>query len=76
MNTQLDNKDLRLFYCPIKKPISPPRKEVLKNFSSRSAKLRYGIRNDKKFFFPEDLTEKFKDYLEIEKMSLSLWEIH
>ena len=65
-------ENLRLFDCPTKKPITPSQKEILKNFSSRSAKVRYGIRNEKKYFFPKKLKEKFKDYLEIEKMSLDL----
>ena len=65
-------KDLRLFTCPVKKSIIPSKKEILKNFPSRSAKLRYGIRNEKNFFYPKQLMEKFEDYLEIEKMGLDL----
>ena len=47
-------------------------KEILLNRPSRSAKLRYGIRNNKKYFFPNELTEKFKNYLEIEGMGSHL----
>ena len=69
---KLDKEDLRFFYCPTKKPISPSRKEILKNFPSRSAKLRYGIRNDKSFFSSKNLTEKFKNYLDIERIGSHL----
>ncbi len=65
---KLNKTDIRLFDCPTKKIISPSEKEVLINFPSRSAKLRYGLRNNKKFFFPKELTEKFKHYLEIERI--------
>ena len=65
---KVDKEDIRLFDCPIKKSISPSEKEILINRPSRSAKLRYGIRNNKKYFFPNELTEKFKNYLEIEGM--------
>ena len=69
---KLDKEDIRLFDCPIKKSINPSEKEILINRPSRSAKLRYGIRNNKKYFFPDKLTEKFKNYLEIEGMGLHL----
>jgi len=65
---KLDKEDIRLFDCPIKKSISPSEKEILINRPSRSAKLRYGIRNNKKYFSPNELIEKFKNYLEVEKM--------
>ena len=69
---KLDKEDIRLFNCPIKKSIKPSKKEILINRSSRSARLRYGIRNYKKYFFPKELTEKFKNYLEIERMGSHL----
>ena len=69
---KLEKEDRRLFNCPIKKSISPSEKEILINRPSRSAKLRYGIRNEKKYFFPNELTEKFENYLEIERMGLYL----
>ena len=46
--------------------------EIKENLSSRSAKLRYGIRNNKEYFFPKELTEKFKNYLDIEQVGLNL----
>jgi 16S rRNA (cytosine1402-N4)-methyltransferase len=69
---KLDKEDTRLFDCPIRKSIKPSEKEILINHPSRSAKLRYGIRNNKKYFFPNKLTEKFKNYLEIEGMGSHL----
>jgi len=69
---KVDKEDIRLFDCPIKKSINPSEKEILINRPSRSAKLRYGIRNNKKYFFPNELTEKFKNYLEIEGMGSHL----
>ncbi len=69
---RINKEDKRLFDCPIKKSITPSEKEILINRPSRSAKLRYGIRNNKKYFFPNELTEKFKDYLEIEGMGSHL----
>ena len=69
---KLNKADIRLFDCPIKKSISPSEKEILINRPSRSAKLRYGIRNNKKYFFPSELMNKFKNYLEIEEMGLHL----
>ena len=69
---KLDKRDPRLFDCPINKAINPSEKEILENRPSRSAKLRYGIRNNKKYFFPNELTEKFKNYLEIEEIGLYL----
>ena len=69
---KLNGTDIRLFNCPIKKFISPSEEEIFNNRPSRSAKLRYGIRNDKEYFFPSELMNKFKDYLEIEAMGSHL----
>ena len=65
---KLDEEDSRLFNCPIKKSTSPSEKEVKINPSSRSAKLRYGIRNNRKYFFPKELIKKFQNYLQIEEL--------
>ena len=67
-----DKEDKRLFDCPQKKALNPSNKEILINSPSRSAKLRYGIRNSKEYFFPEELIKKFKNYLDIERTGLSL----
>ena len=65
-------KDIRLFNCPQKKPLIPSKKEILINPPSRSAKLRYVIRNDNEFIFPKDLVNKFQSYLDIERIGLKL----
>ena len=65
-------EDKRLFICPQKKPLIASEKEIFLNPSSRSAKLRYVIRNDNKFIFPKDLINKFQNYLDIERIGLKL----
>ena len=46
--------------------LKPSKEEISKNFPSRSAKLRYAVRNKNKFIYPKDLIHKFKNYLELE----------
>ena len=48
------------------KIIKPSKVEIIKNPPSRSAKLRYAIRNENKFIFPNELIDKFKKYLDLE----------
>ena len=69
---ELEKKDLRLFNYFQKKPIRPSEKEISKNHSSRSAKLRYVIRNNNDFFFPDNFVKKFKNYLDIEQLGSKL----
>ncbi len=45
----------------------PSTSEINQNPPSRSAKLRYAIRNKSEFFFPEEFLVKFKKYLDVEK---------
>ena len=49
--------------------LRPTVKEIENNPPSRSAKLRYAIRNDSKFFEPEKLKLKFKNYLDLENIN-------
>ena len=72
---KLNQQDKRLFDCPQKKPLIPSDKELLANASSRSAKLRYVIRNNNKFIFPEEFLKKFQNYIDIENIGLKLWKI-
>ena len=65
-------EDKRLFHCPQKKPLIASKKEIFLNPPSRSAKLRYVIRNSNKFIFPKDLINKFQSYLDIESIGLKL----
>ena len=50
-----------------KKPLIASKEEINLNPPSRSAKLRYAVRNDKDFFYPNQLNEKFEKYLKTEK---------
>ncbi|MDA9684862.1 16S rRNA (cytosine(1402)-N(4))-methyltransferase RsmH [Candidatus Pelagibacter bacterium] len=52
------------------KVLKPSQDEIKENNSSRSAKLRYAIRSDKKFIFPNDLIKKFNKYLDIEAINV------
>ena len=52
-----------------KKPQVPDTKEINENIRSRSAKLRYAIRDHNSFFFPNEFKKKFVNYFEIESTS-------
>ena len=49
--------------------IKPSKTELIKNNSSRSAKLRFAIRNNNKFILPSSIFEKFYKYLSLEEMN-------
>ena len=51
------------------KILTPSTEEINKNSPSRSAKLRYAIRNKNKFMYPEKLLNKFKKYLDLESLN-------
>ena len=53
-----------------KKIIKPSINELKKNNASRSAKLRFAIRSKNKFFFPSNIFEKFKKYLNLETINV------
>ncbi len=59
-----------LFEIYSNKVIKPSKEEIKKNNPSRSAKLRYATRSDKKFIFPTDLIKKFNKYLDIEAINV------
>ena len=63
------NNDLIFFEKYQKKVIKPSKTELIKNNSSRSAKLRFAVRSSNKFNFPEGLFKKFEKYLEIEAIN-------
>ena len=44
--------------------------EINKNKPSRSAKLRFAIRSNNNFIYPEDLIKKFSKYLDIEAINV------
>jgi len=55
-----------LFKLISKKPLVADVKEVNENIRSRSAKLRYAIRNSNSFFYPNEFKKKFVNYFELE----------
>ncbi len=64
-----NNENYALFENYLNKPIKPSKKEIILNNPSRSAKLRYAVRSHKSFFYPKNLFEKFKKYLDIEAIN-------
>ena len=56
-----------LFQEVTKKPFVADVSELKENIKSRSAKLRYAIRNNNSFFYPEDFMKKFVNYFDLEK---------
>ena len=54
-----------LFNILSKKPLIPSTNEINQNVQSRSAKLRYAIRNDNKSFYPEEFKNKFINYFNL-----------
>ena len=50
----------------IKKPIKPDKNETAENIRSRSAKLRYAVRNNNSFIYPTEFTNKFLNYSKLE----------
>ena len=62
----------KLFKLIQKKPIIPSNHELSENPQSRSAKLRYVIKDDNFYEFETDLLKKFNHLLEIENFSHKL----
>ena len=50
--------------------IRPTLKELKKNYPSRSAKLRFAVRNKNNFTYPTSLIQKFQKYIEIEAFNV------
>jgi len=63
----LSENHLSLFKLLSKKPITPEKNEVDKNIRSRSAKLRYAIRNNKTFLNPSEFQRRFNYFLKLEE---------
>ena len=61
-----------LFKLVNKKPIVPSNKELKANPPSRSAKLRFAIKEKDVFNFEKEIMEKFNYLLEIENLSRKL----
>ena len=56
-----------LFELVSKKPFVPDIKEIKENVRSRSAKLRYVIRNKNFFFYPNEFKKKFINYFKLQE---------
>jgi len=61
-----------LFKMPLKKPILPSKTEIKQNPPSRSAKLRYLIKQKNAFEVESDIAKKFSYLLNIEDLGLKL----
>ena len=55
-----------LFKLTSKNPLVADVKEIKENIRSRSAKLRYAIRNSNSFFYPNEFKNKFLNYFKLE----------
>ena len=63
-----DNDDTTIFFKNKNSFITPSSNEIKINPSSRSAKLRFAIRNEKIFKDPIELRNKFRKYLNLEEI--------
>ena len=63
-------KDSSLFEEYKNKVLRPSKKEIDQNSRSRSAKLRFAVRNSNKFEHPIELENKFKKLLELEAINV------
>ena len=63
-------KDSSLFEEYKNKVLRPSKKEINQNSRSRSAKLRFAVRNSNKFEYPIELENKFKKLLELEAINV------
>ena len=55
-----------LFKLISKRPLVADIEETKKNIRSRSAKLRYSIRNNNSFFYPNEFKNQFINYFKLE----------
>jgi 16S rRNA (cytosine1402-N4)-methyltransferase len=66
----LKNNKSILFKSTLKKPLIPTRKEIIYNIRSRSAKLRFGIRNNNSFYPLEDFKKQFNKYFRLNEIKV------
>ena len=64
-----ENKSI-LFKSVCKKALLPTPDEINENVRSRSAKLRYAVRNNNSFINPEEFKNKFLNYFELESATI------
>ncbi len=65
-----NNENSALFENYVNKVIKPSKHELEINNPSRSAKLRFAIRSKNKFIYPENLFQKFSQYLNLEEFNV------
>ena len=64
-----DYKNLYLFENYQNRLFKPSKNEIIKNNPSRSAKLRFAIRSENKFIYPENFFKRFNKYLDLEGLN-------
>ena len=64
------NNFISLFEAYKNKVYTPAKNEIYLNNRSRSAKLRFAIRSNTDFQYPQELINKFKNYLELESLNV------
>ena len=64
-----DYKNLYLFENYQNRLFKPFKNEIIKNNPSRSAKLRFAIRSENKFIYPENFFKRFNKYLDLEGLN-------
>ncbi len=72
----IKEKKSNLFEILSKKPLYPDLKEIKENIRSRSSKLRYAIRSNNSFFYPEEFENKFQNFLELESGKIWLTKVN
>ena len=66
----LKKKKNGLFKILSKKPLVPSNEEIAENTKSRSAKLRYAVRNNNSFFNLDEFKKNYKSYFEMDEITL------
>ena len=69
-DTEVWDEPLYAYYLNETKKNHPMKDEIIKNRASRSAKMRFAIRNENNFFYPDLLVNDFRDYLSLEGLRL------
>tara|TARA_B100001996_G_scaffold227569_1_gene175279 strand:- start:8388 stop:9404 length:1017 start_codon:yes stop_codon:yes gene_type:complete len=64
------NNSKPLFLLKSSSALIPSKDEIIKNRASRSAKMRFAIRNENNFFHPDLFFNDFRDYLSLEGLKL------
>ena len=61
---------MALFETYKNKIFKPSKYEIDQNKRSRSAKLRFAIRSSNTFYYPKELIDKFKKFLDLESINV------